>query len=74
MKTSSNRSVLAKSPSWLLALLTIVGVTVVLFFWELLCRFIDINKDTALTLAYILYGLLLAVGIFFIVSRDPGSA
>jgi hypothetical protein len=74
MKTNSDNSLLSNSPSWLLALLTIIGATVVLFFWELLCRFIDINKDTALTLAYILYGLLLAVGIFFIVRRDPGSA
>jgi hypothetical protein len=74
MKTERKRLLLAGTPSWALALLTLFGATIVLFGTaEGLGPYLKINEATGEAISYSLYGIIIAVCCYFIVKRNPKS-
>jgi hypothetical protein len=74
MKTERKRLLLAGTPSWALALLTLFGATIVLFgIAEGLGPYIKINEATGEAISYSLYGIIIAACCYFIVKRNPKS-
>ena len=65
METRQKKTIFAKAPSWLLAFLTMILSTILLF---------AIGEGTNLDyLAYGVYDLVIVVGCYFIVKQNPGS-
>ena len=74
MKTSGKKSFLAGIPSWALALLTLIGATILMFgIGEGLGPHIKIKGDIGDAIPYILYGIVVAVCCYFIVKKNPKS-
>ncbi|MFH1161538.1 MAG: hypothetical protein V1733_11415 [bacterium] len=74
MKTKEKRSFLSDIPSWVLAILTVIVATVVLFgLGEGVSQFINIDESIGGALAYSLYDVLIAIGCYFIVKQNPRS-
>lgn len=69
MKTKWNKSFLKEIPSGVLALIILILATIVLFVTDEVVHSFDKGGLTA----YILNGLLIAVGCFFIIKREPKS-
>ncbi|MEI8112900.1 MAG: hypothetical protein WCI54_04685 [Bacteroidia bacterium] len=65
METIQKKTIFAKAPSWLLAFLTMILSTILLF---------AIGEGTKQgELAYVVYDLVIVVGCYFIVKQNPGS-
>ena len=65
---------LAGIPSWALALLTLFGVTILMFgIGEGLGPYIKIKGEIGDAIPYILYGIVVAVCCYFIVKKNPSS-
>lgn len=74
MKTNGSRSFLSGIPSWVLAILWFIATVIVLFgLGEGVSELIKIDENVGDPLAYIIFDLLIAVGCFFIVRRNPKS-
>jgi hypothetical protein len=74
MITNGKKSFLAKVPSAVLAIITVVGATIVLFgIGEGLGSFIKIKGDTGEAIPYIIYDILIAICCYFIIKQNPGS-
>ncbi len=73
MKPKVKKSILAGIPSWVLALLTLIITTVIMFRIgeEVVPHIIKGNKGDAIP--YILYGIIVTVCCFFIVKENPNS-
>ena len=68
------RLLLAGTPSWALALLTLFGATIVLFgIAEVLGTYIKINDATGEAILYSLNGIIIAICCYFILKRNPKS-
>jgi len=65
METRQKKTIFVKAPSWLLAFLTMILSTILLF---------AIGEGTKLdNLAYVVYDLVIVVGCYFIVKQNPPS-
>jgi hypothetical protein len=74
MKTNGKKSFLATTPSAVLAIITVVLATIVLFgIGEGLGPFIKIKADIGEAIPYIVYDIVIAICCFFIVRQNPGS-
>jgi hypothetical protein len=74
MKTNGKKSFLAGIPSWALALLTLIGTTILMFvIGEGLVPHMKISEDTGDIITYSLYGIIIAVCCYFIVKKNPKS-
>ena len=74
MKTNGKKSFLAGIPSWALALLTLIGATILMFvIGEGLVPHMKIKGETGDAISYSLYGIIIAVCCYFIVKRNPKS-
>ena len=74
MKTDGKKSFLVRTPSWALALLTLIGATILMFgIGEGLGTYIKIKGDIGDAIPYILYGIVVAVCCYFIVKKNPKS-
>jgi hypothetical protein len=74
MKTDGKRSFLAGTPSWALALLTLIGATILMFgIGEGLVPHLNIKGETGDAISYSLYGIIIAVCCYFIVKKNPKS-
>jgi hypothetical protein len=73
MKPKVKKSILAGIPSWVLALLTLIIATVMMFLIgeEVVPHIIHGNKGDAIP--YILYSIVVTVCCFFIVKENPSS-
>ncbi len=69
MKADGKKSLLARTPSWLLAVLSLIIFTIVLFVVDELVHSFDVGGITA----YALFGLLSATACFFIIKQNPKS-
>jgi hypothetical protein len=74
IKPKEKKSFLATIPSAVLAIITVVGATIVLFgIGEGLGSFIKSLGDTGEAIPYILYDIVIACCCYFIVKHNPGS-
>src|SRR4030042_1695106 len=74
MKTDGKKSFLVRTPSWALALLTLIGATILMFgIGEGLGPYIKIKGEIGDAIPYILYGIVVAVCCYFIVKKNPSS-
>jgi hypothetical protein len=74
MKTKRETSFFVKTPSWVLALLTLCGATILLFsIGEGLAPHMKIKEEAGDALSYGLYGIIIAVCCYFIVKKNPKS-
>jgi peptidoglycan/LPS O-acetylase OafA/YrhL len=74
MKTNGKKSFLARIPSWALALLTLIGATILMFvIGEGLVPHMKIKGEIGDAISYILYGIIIAVCCYFIVKKNPKS-
>jgi hypothetical protein len=74
METNGEKSFLAGIPSWALALLTLIGATILLFvIGEGLVPHMKIKGETGDAISYGLYGIIIAVCCYFIVKNNPKS-
>jgi hypothetical protein len=69
MKATGKKSFLARTPSWLLAVLSLIIFTIVLFAVDELVHSFDVGGITALAL----FGVLSAAACFFIIKQNPRS-
>ena len=73
METKSIKSFLSRAPSWFLALITaFLSIVVLLFLANILSDVIKLG-DTGESIAYISYGILIAIACYFICRRNPKS-
>ena len=74
METKKKKSFLTKTPSSILALLTVIAAVIVLFgLAEGLGSVMKIDDNIGEVLAYIIYDILIAIGCFYIVKTNPKS-
>ena len=74
MKTDGKRSFLEVTPSWVLALLTLIGATILMFFiGEGLVPYLKIKGEIGDAISYGLNGIIIAVCCYFIVKKNPKS-
>ena len=74
MKSKGGKSFLATTPSAVLALIAMIGATIILFgIGEGLGPVFKINESAGEAIAYILYGLVIAFCCYFIVNKNPRS-
>jgi hypothetical protein len=74
MKTNGKKSFLAGIPSWALALLTLIGATILMFvIGEGLVPHMKIKGEIGDAISDILYGIIIAVCCYFIVKKNPKS-
>ena len=72
MKTNRKESFLAGIPSWALALLTLIGATILMFvIGEGLVPHLKIKGEIGDAISYSLYGIIIAVCCYFIVKKSP---
>jgi hypothetical protein len=74
IKPKEKTSFLATTPSAVLAIITVLGATIVLFgIGEGLGSFIKIKGNIGEAIPYILYDIFIACCCYFIVKQNPGS-
>ena len=74
METKGVKSFLSQIPSWTLAVITLIIVTIVTFgLGEGVGNIFKINEDVAGVIPYIILDVLIAVGCFYIVKWNPKS-
>jgi hypothetical protein len=74
MENRKMRSILANTPSWLLAVSTVIGAIIVLFgLGEGLSQFIKIDENIGSVIGYIIFDGLIALGCYFIIKMNPRS-
>jgi hypothetical protein len=74
MKTKGSKSFLMGIPSWVLAAITLIIVTIVTFgLGEGFGNIFKINEDIAGAIPYIILDVLIAVGCFYIIKWNPKS-
>jgi hypothetical protein len=74
METNVKNSFLAGIASWALALLTLVGATILMFgIGEGLVPYMKIKEETGDEISYSLYGIIIAVCCYLIVKKNPRS-
>jgi len=74
METKKKSSIFSGIPSWALALFTLIGAFIVLFgLGEGVGNILNIDKNIAGTIPYIIFDILIAVGCYFIVRQNPRS-
>jgi hypothetical protein len=74
MEIKGEKSFLKRLPSWVLAVITLIIVTIVLFgVGEGVGNIFKINEKVADAIPYIIFDVLIAVGCFYIVKWNPKS-
>ncbi len=74
MKTKEKRYFFSKIPSWGLSLITAVISFLLLFvIFSLLSSILKIEKNLSEVIAYISYGVIVAIACFFICRHNPKS-
>jgi hypothetical protein len=74
IKPKEKKSFLATTPSAVLAIITLIGATIVLFgIGEGLGSFIKIKGNIGEAIPYILYDLVIAFCCYFIIKQNPSS-
>lgn len=69
METKKKKSFLSNIPSWVLAVITLIGATIVYFISDAL---MTLRSQTG-TISNIINDILIATGCFFIIKRNPKS-
>jgi hypothetical protein len=74
MKTKDEHSFLSDTPSWVLAVFTVIGATLVLFgLGEGVSQFFKIEEVVGGVVVYAIFDVLIALGCYVIVRQNPGS-
>lgn len=74
METKGRKSFLKGLPSWALAVITLIIVTIVLFgVGEGVGNIFKINEKVADAIPYLIFDVLIAIGCFYIVKWNPRS-
>jgi len=74
METKEKRCFLFKIPSWGLSLITaFISFILVFFLYALLSSIPKIGKNLSEVIAYISYGIIVAIACFFICRHNPKS-
>ena len=73
METKNKKSFLSRAPSWVLALITaFLSIVFLLFLSNILSDVVKLG-DIGESIAYISYGILIAVACYFICRQNPKS-
>lgn len=73
METKKKKSLFSRIPSWVLSLIAAFLSTVILMFLAYMLSDVVKSDDIGHSIAYIIYGILIAAACFFICRSDPKS-